>query len=785
MEEEAPELELSPEELARLRAPLVIPEQRLAAAAEAKSAEPAPRRITRSQARAPAIPVPATASEVFAQIEEEARREVEAAERSRLRRQQSRRIIEDEPSPSASILISSGPGPPLEREDVFARQRERERQLQRAVSEPLEFGQSPFGRITSLGSPSAEIVADEDDIKEHLLPTGPTPGPAVAQPGIIRFGLPARPRRELLEEEAEKKAEPEGAEFKIQEVTPADQARALEGVHDRLAQLRLGDLDVPGVYTTRIITNAVVRHVNDRGQLRDATDEGKERFIRDLANTLTRGVVAASRLNKPEALVQALGTAYSAVNELTEDGGPFHRNPEAIVGLVDMIYQTLIPQEALDQAQDIDIDRDVDVIFGRDLDTLTQRQLNASERRAIRREFGTDIIQRPRPLAQYEELRDWVQEHVADPTLQRMLIGDVNVKIRQLQTNAFLGQRATTVLNPVRGAKSVSITEPVLGEFTRELQRVTSELAQERKSPEGTEGTTDRALLDRALATINAANGFLERQNVTDGRGAPVRLPERPRDLTQALDVLRTFASSLGVATSQFGFVPTLAEGVDPATARQRLLQQFRADIERVGRGDKRLTAAMVNDPHRVHEIGAITLNLDHTNNMTEIVIPPETLFGDVTKLAKLLSMEDGTLSDHTGTSTLTITKDMTVGPIVSFIQKQIRDAAGHTLRLMHMAKSMVGGAFLGPLRHMVAGPVTMAKMSAPGTRIAKLKHALLRTPVKDMHKFGGAVKVSDIASGIGGVAALASAVPGLGIVAAPVAAISGIVGALGRLFKF
>ena len=781
MEEEAPELELSPEELARLRAPLVTPEQRLAAAAEAKSAEPAPRRVTRSQARAPAIPVPATASEVFAQIEEEARREVEEAERSRLQRQQSRRIVEDEPSPSSSILISSGSRPALELEEVFAVQREREKQLQRQSS--LEFRRSPFGDITSLGTPSATVVEDEDDIKEHLLPSRPTRSrrPAVAQPGIVRFGLERKEAEPAGPAEAEAEAE---GEFKFREVSPADQIQALEGVQDRLDDLKLPDLEVPGVYTTRAVTNSVLRHVNDRGDLRDASPQGKEQFARDLTNVLTRGIVAARQLNKPEALIQALGTAYTAVNNLTVDGEPFHRNPEVLVELVDQIYLTLLPKEALDQAQDIDIDRDIDIIFGRDLDTLTQRQLSESERRAIRREFNADITRRVRPLAQFEELRAWVLEHVADPTLQRMLTGDINVKIRQLQTNAFLGQRATTVLNPIRGARSISITEPVLGEFTRQIQQVSNQLATERKDPDG---ATDRDLLARALATIDETNALLTRESVTDGRGAPVQLPRRPRTLTQAIEVLNTFASSLGVATSQYGFVPTLAEGVDPASARQQLLQKFQAGIAKVEIGQKRLTADIVTDPHRVHQIGAITLNLDHTNNVTEIVIPPETLFGDVAKLAKLLSMEGGTLSDHTGNKTLTIKKRMTVGPIVSFIQKAVRGAAGHTLRLMHMPAAMVGGAFLGPLRHMVAGPVTMAKMSAPGTRIAKLKHALLRTPIKDMHKFGvgvgGAVKLSGVAAGVASVAGIASAIPGLAVVTAPVAAVASVVGAIGKLF--
>ena len=194
----------------------------------------------------------------------------------------------------------------------------------------------------------------------------------------------------------------------------------------------------------------------------------------------------------------------------------------------------------------------------------------------------------------------------------------------------------------------------------------------------------------------------------------------------------------------------------------------------------------MIHDPHLVQEFGSVKVHTDSSTGVREIIIDSMSQVEDILKLAHALSQEPGTLMDRSMGEQFDIVKGTTAGSIVSYIQELFRIGGGQTLRLLYKPTSNVGGAFVGPLRGLFTRPLMHTRQTTPGTQHEVMKQQLLKTPIGDLSHYGGKVKVSDIAGGIAGVAGGISVLSPLAApLALPIAAVSGIVSAIGKLFKF
>ncbi len=568
-------------------------------------------------------------------------------------------------------------------------------------------------------------------------------------------------------------------------LTAEEQVKALKGVHDKLGDLQRIDFFTPD-FSRMIITNAIERHFSESGEFKNQTAEGKKAAAEDITAVLATGISEALATGDPSDLTRALGTVSSAVKELSQEGEPFHKDPQVLVELLDSVLGTLLatadaPEE---EKKAEDLDAVVDDIFGADLEELANGRLSTSRVLAIRKEFDKHLLIKPRTADQLEALQQWVRDHVADPVLKQTLLSDVARRIRVISAISSRSIRDIPVLLPISEEQVAVVTRPLLSDLGLALDERLG--LHEQARAEAKSGADRAAILRDIRGDIAGLNKFFSEHKIRrQGSRTILRIRELPKTTDEALNLLQDISNNvLGTPRTTFTYVPRRTEG--RTQDANELVRDLRSNLMQGEQGRIRRSADIIQDHHDVSRIGLIRIHTDALTGGKEIVIPPETPMTDLMKVAKALSMESGILADQTDREQLVIKKDeTTAGTIVSYLQELHRLRGAHVLLVLYTPDHPEGGLYVGGALSSIftRKSITPSTRPVPGTTVDVLKHGLLRTPMKHFTNYGGAVKVSDVAAGVGSIAT-GLAATGIGApIALPVAAVSSVVSTIGKLF--
>ncbi len=568
-------------------------------------------------------------------------------------------------------------------------------------------------------------------------------------------------------------------------LTAEEQVKALKGVHDKLGDLQRVEFITPD-FSSRIIANAIERHFSERGEFKNQTAEGKKAAAEDITAVLATGIGEALATGDPTDLTRALGTVSSAVKELSQDGEPFHEDPQVLVELLDSVLGTILgtADAPLEEKKAEDLDAIVDDIFGADLDELANGRLSTPKVLAIRKEFDKHLLIKTRTRDQLESLQQWLRDHVADPVLKQTLLSDVARRIRVISAVRSRSIRDIPVLLPISEEQVAVVTRPLLSDLGLELDERLS--LHEQARAEAQSGADREAILKKIRGDIAGLNRFFSEHKIRrQGSRTILHIKELPKTTDEALNLLQDISTNvLGRPRTTFTYVPRRTEG-RPQDANE-LIRDLRSHLKQGEQGRIRRSADIIHAHHDVSSIGLIRILTDVVTGGKELVIPPETPMTDLLKLAKALSMESGILVDQTDREQLVIKKgETTAGTIVSYLQELHRLRGAHVLRVLYTPDHPEGGLYVGGALSSIftRKVITPSTRPVPGTTVDVLKHGLLRTPMKHFTNYGGAVKVSDVAAGVGSIAT-GLAATGIGApIALPVAAVSSVVSTIGKLF--
>lgn len=412
----------------------------------------------------------------------------------------------------------------------------------------------------------------------------------------------------------------------------------------------------------------------------------------------------------------------------------------------------------------------------RDRTVLTPEQLTAFEF------FFNQQIEDIDKLGELNEWREYIGSHLGSGILRVRLLDLVNEREMAIQPpdmGAVVGgPEEVPFLKAVRTGvlqnPEILAAAEVLTDFERKVKD-----AMERKEPDfeviqdekGVEiGRIEHPLVRRADKLVATYNRGLRRHNVRDGEGEPVQISLLgPRGLDSFLRAIRNFQTSFkqkGSYTFDIGPQPGKAQDVDS------LLRGLETELMRT----RTSSGSYVTHPEKVTMMGNIEIAKESmaVGAAREITIPPTTRMNDLVVLAMRLSMEGGWIETMDGRHVLRL-EGTSIGTIVSFMQELLDMSGGKEIKFLYFPPDK--GEFIdGMFQDMVGGSLNFPKPI----------RFLMGLPVAAYTKYGGGVKVSDIAGTVGSVAgSVGDLFPPAQIITAPIKAVSNIVKSIGKLFKF
>ena len=492
-----------------------------------------------------------------------------------------------------------------------------------------------------------------------------------------------------------------------------------------------------------------------------------QRLAADFSAQFAKGLAIAQRAAAPNVIRDVIGTISKGIEDFVHDVGD-EEVKQQIVSTAELTLGIIIPQArevGLDPGTPIEDLRRISGLED-DVKELSRERLEVDDINRIRESFLKNIIQNRLGTTDLLLLSKNISDTVVNPTLKKVLQEDINQRILSTGFQQQSQFRQVEVKTPF---VLEIIDKPHIERVDKGLQATLRRLESDLK--EGENKNVIRKKVSNLAKDLNAR--FIELQ-IRDGRGQIPKLRIKQSTATEMLQDLqkqvRNFTGTKNISFFTSTFSPSTTEQDQDALVTELL---------KVTEGPRRVT-----HPTSTSTFGD-TISVQQEGGMYEIFIQEHTHLEDILKLADALSKEDGILENLTSSLELDIKKNQDMHSITKFIQKAYEAEGGTHVTLLYTPRNPQGG-------HHVGGALSIIydkKITPPATTFddhtrIRGEEQLLGHTLGDL-KYGGKVKISDIAGGVGTVAT-GLAASGIGApLALPVAAVSGIIKGLGSIFGF
>ena len=573
-------------------------------------------------------------------------------------------------------------------------------------------------------------------------------------------------------------------------------------------------------FSVRGITDALGTVLDPHsGDQKAGTPEERARELSGvIANVIGDGFAFAQRSGDPDAIHSVLVTLAVAMNKFRagldddEVGDQLQQTLDLVTGNLLPVLNSVRPFEDIGIQELLSIPS-----LTSNADELDQGNLGVSDIQAIQHQFGRDLVVQRLDVQSLTQLARWVDTNVRNGALRSVMTETIRERLKVV-TGETVARRGVVVESPTTIR---TIAQPL--ELTRlfdPLQRSLADLSDE-ANEEKDSRSAKLVNLSKIRNFAGQVNRSLDAAGFKDAAGQPLRVKvsSRERSFTGKIADLdrqiREFRSAQGrFATVSFRVATMRSRG---HTADQQDAARVLADRTRFPTRNVRKATGHISHPAEIVRFGkSQKIRVSRSSEqpgLYEIVIEPLTPLGDIMSLAAALVKEPGFLQDFHGAEELEIRKGDNVHKVAQWIQQQFHAASGTDTHIVYKTTDPAGGLHVGgALRHAYAKPLFHTTDDRSSENVHRLMNVpLLRTThfggtinmsrrrnaidaqLQQQHqqrqqrqrRLGGKVKVSDVSSGIAGVAT-GLAASGIGApFALPVAAVSGIITGLGKIFGF
>jgi len=536
-------------------------------------------------------------------------------------------------------------------------------------------------------------------------------------------------------------------------------------LHDLLRQAVTVSREITGRETDRIL--AQFEGKEEDGEDLNEREEAVRQFLE------TDDILISSDVGVLKTFLQGVRSAQSKI-----------KNPEVLNRLASDLISDIIDLDRI-QISSVKLESQIPDLFIDEVNTLRSQSLTPIESDRINKMFAQELKEvidvqiktGVDPRRSHQEMLQYVNDHVANPTLKELMLNTVNRSIAQsgllVRIDQPLIQKSFVGLQPRRmestiGSDILATISPRIAQF-RELN--------ERKVP----------ISDTVNHLIDEVNDKLKNNGVSKKtRSGSLELINIRKSGSVKARLDRIEKVFVGLSDPRSTFFRTPITTVRDIQESSNIVRDIKSAIRSQPRKKRDMK---IKAPHSFKTMGRIKIFHDRNNNVSEILIPHTSKIQDLLKLAHILSIENGLIEDTNDNILLTVKRGITSeSQILKIIQEQFKKHSGHDFRLIFKPKSRVGGLFLKSLLPVIANKSLKNEHIGSGLKNHILDSSLISMTHYGKHPAiqnmrGGSIKASDIFGGISGVAGAASAFPLLTPFTAPLALATGVAGGIARLF--
>ena len=383
----------------------------------------------------------------------------------------------------------------------------------------------------------------------------------------------------------------------------------------------------------------------------------------------------------------------------------------------------------------------------------------------IRSDVGKALINREADPRSLKLFSSWVNKNVKDDVLRALLENDIENRLQFIErTNTEFKQLRQQEGVPQQLRVAIRTVPPEIEEkLTEELTELKETLKLQGK------GAIQRDIR-RATERLNEK---LKEWSVRGIDGEIINIPVQAGTAPERIRRFEKHIRSIIRGGSRITFITPGGIGVMGKQDSDVLLQEL---VNSLRRPTKFGTIRDLDELDKVLFCNEVTV-INGGDGKYQIIILQSVSIECLLKLSHALIQEPGTLLSQNGEFQIGMGRGTrSVGELIRFIQMLFIHNMGGPVTINYETRSLMGGHFVGgALRKMYEKPLF-------GTRS---DNKILGMPLSMFHRYGGGLKVSDVSTGIAGVAS-GLAASGIGApIALPVAAISGIISGLGKIFGF
>ena len=528
-------------------------------------------------------------------------------------------------------------------------------------------------------------------------------------------------------------------------------------------------------FNPQTITDAIKKTFDPNTGVTDqpTAEAAAENFTKDVTSAISKGLALIQRKGDPTLLPDLVSTVAVGVKNFV-DGLEDEEVADVIHETVELLLGSILPNLRKPKVlHGVGIERLREITgLTDDVRELSTERLNVNDINRIRNDFLNSVISNqlePRALI---DLSNSIANTVKNGVLRRVLQEDIAERLRSLRNRGIEEVRTVEVKDPLT---LEIIDRPNTLRF---VKTVNDNIA---KFEKVIEKRGNKAILRKNIQALKKKlNDEFEKLDVrgADGELIQLRIPTSG-SAEQQLKDLKRVTNKIGKQKK----ITYSISGFSPSGMNQNATDIVNQIIRSTkSRPKNRLTGHLLHPTSEIVFGESIEVKTDKMEGKYEITIKDTTPLEDLLKLADALSKEDGVLENFIGDKIFTIKQDMDIHQITKFIQELYEDASGGLLRIIYIPDDPAGGMHVGGSLSMIYD----RKITPPFSKsIVQNEDKLLGMGLRDLHHFGGKVKVSDVSAGIGTVAS-GLAATGIGApLALPVAAVSGIITGLGKIFGF
>ena len=392
-------------------------------------------------------------------------------------------------------------------------------------------------------------------------------------------------------------------------------------------------------------------------------------------------------------------------------------------------------------------------------------KVDPTQRGILRSTVLGEVISKELNIGNLRIFEGWVKHNVKDPALQKLLETDVQNRIQFIRRSNRQGKQLRQTERPEQLRVSIeNVPGKIVEEVKEERQRLKDLLDDE-----------DLGGVRREARTVREnINAILKEHKVRDNDGKLIRVPIESGTAKSIVSRLDKFLERLFRGGNFITFITPGGLGSNKLQDSTRLLQELADALK------KRTRFGTINELESpIDEVlfcSEVTV-VKGQDGKYELIIQQSVSVECLLKLTHALLQEPGSLISKNGEFQIGVGRGTRkVGELIRFIQMLFLHNMGNPITITYKTRNKMGGHFVGgALRRVYEKPLFGSRMD----------NSILGMKMSMFNRYGGGVKVSDVSTGIAGVAS-GLAASGIGApIALPVAAISGIISGLGKIFGF